>query len=134
MILTSILEKAAEAVGLSKRAALSGARCSAGTTSPSKWLRPVFDALPRSYSGCSPWLDLSTRCARRDLLLRDDIQPVEVHRLRVADHRGQRRRQVEDVLGGVSADGLAGSDPIAVLGELGREGLLGDLHAGCSHN
>jgi hypothetical protein len=35
------------------------------------------------------------------------------------DHHGQRGCQVEDVLGGISVHGLAGPDPIAVVGELG---------------
>ena len=78
------------------------------------------------------------------LLLRDDVQPVEVHRLAVADHHGQRRRQVQDVLRGVSSDGLAGSHPVAIVGELAGErsfrdlrepvGVVSDsMHANCQH-
>jgi hypothetical protein len=53
------------------------------------------------------------------LLLRDDVQPVEVHRLGVADDHGQCGRQVQGVLGGGAVNGLAGPCPIAVVGELG---------------
>jgi len=54
---------------------------------------------------------------------------LEVHGLGVADDHGQPGQKVEDVLRSVSADGLAGSHPIAVVGELGREGPLGEF--GC---
>jgi hypothetical protein len=59
------------------------------------------------------------------LLLRDDVQPVEVHRPDVADHDGKRRRR--DLLGGLSSDGPSGWHPVAVVGELGGLRLLHHL-------
>jgi hypothetical protein len=57
---------------------------------------------------CVPFAGHSGGGITPQVLLRDDVQPVEVHRLGVADHHGQSRGQVQDVRRGVSSDGLAG--------------------------
>ncbi|MGB3904694.1 MAG: hypothetical protein WBB22_07205 [Anaerolineae bacterium] len=51
-------------------------------------------------------------------LLRDDVQPVEVDGVGIADDHGQRGSQVEHVVGGGCADGLAHSHAGGVVGEL----------------
>ena len=60
-------------------------------------------------------------------LLGDDVQPVQVDGVGVADHHRERRRQVDDVVGRRSVDRLAGPNAIPVICELGRQAALNHL-------